>query len=116
LSFQLSLQVISLAFVTIAIHAIVAFNCGFEQEMLRTELTYMMQLLYFRSAACTKFIHWERLGIRNVTSLQPDIPDETLTVHRTFVIAVSYLGVNGLLAITSTLLLCKLLPKKVKQL
>lgn len=71
-------------------------------------VAYMMYLLYFRSDRCYSYFSWYNLGVW-ATNL-PDsgyLPSETAAAVRTFGLALTYLVINGLLLITSIVLLCK---------
>jgi len=86
-----ALQMISVTMTYAAVLAIIAYNCFFEESMAEQPVFYMMQLLYFRSSKCDRFIHWDRLGIHNVTYLQPELPDEASAVTRTLIFAGFYI-------------------------
>ncbi|CRL02931.1 CLUMA_CG015810, isoform A [Clunio marinus] len=89
---------------TLSISAILAYFCMFYETMLSTPLSYMTFLLYFRSSECESSISWTNLGVPNIQQ-QPNMPEETSAVFRTFIFAISYVTLNGLLLITSIMLL-----------
>ncbi|CRL02930.1 CLUMA_CG015747, isoform A [Clunio marinus] len=97
--------VIGIIMVLLSTFSIVAFNCTYQESMKESPISYMFHLFYYRSHLCDPFIDWSSLGV-NMTSLtEPEMPNETESVTRTFHISVLQLSVNCLLVITSTVML-----------
>jgi hypothetical protein len=76
--------------------------------MLKSRLSFMMFLLYFRSSKCDRTFHWTLLGSDGNRTMQPKIPDETAAVSITLSLTGFYLFVNILLLLAAILLLCEL--------
>lgn len=102
------LIIIGVIWIVLSIYSLLAYNCGF--DFTQSPTMYMLYLLYFKAAQCDRFVDWKLLGINTInstTTLQPDMPLETLTVFRTFVFSSTYLLMNIMLVMTAVLALCK---------
>lgn len=100
-------QIMSVLTGTLAVLAILAYNCVFRSFMQKTPLSYMWYLLYFKSSKCDRSIYWYFLGVYDSSFIDPGVPDETVAVFRTFILACFYFAVSVLLLITSIQLLRK---------
>lgn len=99
--------VIGVIWIVLSIYSLLAYDCSF--DFTQSPIMYMLYLLYFKAAQCDRFVDWKLLGINTVnsTTLQPDMPLETVAVFRTFVFSSTYLLLNIMLVMTAVLALCK---------
>lgn len=92
--------------IAISISAIMSYCClfGFEVNPHR----YMMYLMYFKASNCDGLFRWNLLEITGVSlKTQPQVPNETFAVFKTFIFSIVYLVMNSLLVITA----CRALSK-----
>jgi hypothetical protein len=79
-----------------------AYGCSFDFK--QSSVTYMLYLIYYRSARCYTAINWAIFdGITEDIALQPQMPSETHAVFRTLIFTIFYLILSIFLVITSIL-------------
>jgi hypothetical protein len=82
--------------------SITAYGCGFDFR--ESSVTYMLYLIYYRSARCYSEVNWGILdGIIQDVTLQPQMPSETHAVFRTLIFSIFYLILSIFLVITCIL-------------
>lgn len=92
--------------IVLAISAIMSYFCLFNYEV--NPHKYMMYLMYFKASNCDKLFRWNLLEITGVSmKTQPEVPNETFAVFKTFIFSIVYFVMNSLLVITSCRALCK---------
>lgn len=92
--------------IVISISAIMSYCCLFEFQL--NPHKYMMYLMYFKASNCDGVFRWNLLEITGVSlKTQPEVPNETFAVFKTFVFSIVYLVMNLLLVITACRGLCK---------
>lgn len=86
--------------VVVSISAIMSYCCLFDYEV--NPHKYMMYLMYFKASNCDGLFRWNLLEITGVSmKIQPEVPNETFAVLKTFIFSIIYLVMNSLLVITA---------------
>ncbi|KAG5678660.1 hypothetical protein PVAND_008315 [Polypedilum vanderplanki] len=109
--------IMSIIMITLSILSISAYHCEYEEEMMKSPVSYMLFLIYFRSIECSDHFSWKHLRIsklpRNGTLILNNMPTENTATSRTHALAHAYLVLNIFLLV-ATLSLFAIFTQKGK--
>lgn len=75
-----------------------AYGCGF--DFTSSPVTYMLQLIYYRTDQCPGTVNWRLLNASRNATIQPIMPAESQAVTRTLTFTTFYLILCFLLFVT----------------
>lgn len=96
-------KVLGIVLIVLATMSLMAYGCSFNFKT--SQVTYMMFLIYYRTARCYDGVHWPALTGNNNLFPQPTMPSESDAVFRTLMFSVGYLVLSIFLVIVSVLAL-----------